>query len=90
MSDDKQATYDQVQTAKLARTSKQIVESRGYTLVQFLYDDSVVKSVWGKITTSRARPHSDHFRIQVHEENRDKGSEEPRLHQAMLQNKYGF
>lgn len=90
MDDDKQTIYDQQETIKLARTIRQIVSGRGYKLVQFLYDDPAVKTVWDKITTSASRPHRDHFHIQVHENYRDRGQEGPRLHQAMLQRRYGF
>jgi hypothetical protein len=90
MHDDKKTVYDQPQTIKLARVIKQIVGDRGYNLVQFLYDDPVVSATWGKITQSRQRPHRDHFHIQIHERYRDQGNEEPRLRQAMLQQRYGF
>ena len=90
MDDDPQTVYDQAQTTRLARTIRQVAEGRGYQLVQFLYDDPAVKRVWEKITTSAARPHRDHFHIQIHEKYRDVGKEKESLHQAMLQKRYGF
>lgn len=90
MRDDKETKYDQARTIKLAKTIRQVVERCGFKVVQFLYDDPAVKSVWHKITQSRARPHHDHFHIQLHEDYDQKGQEKPSLRQAMLQQKYGF
>lgn len=75
--------YDPEATKELAILIAKIIK-RGYQCVQFLYDDPDVKAVWpAKITTSKERPHLDHFHIQLNDPTPYAGKEKEILSMPM-------